>query len=303
MKCVALECGNLCYHQYRCDPSCYDYANGHICKHLHRVHSLHKSDCSGDISESHGENDPGDSYFPVDSPCQYNQCTPYHLPQNGGKLNSGLAKKSYQHYYSSMICPMYTGVKVQLQTTHSLLNKLQGFLTEDSEALHESLPHINSLLRNAVSSCEAALQIQTQDEETQPFMNKENVAAGKKMELQPRFSATSAGPGRKKKSTLWYAQWHDCTSICTRFSVCVCVCVCVLYSHSDLENRAKLVKLLTKEDDHTREEVSFRCNHYMDRYNHAFILKANSDGTEGPDVTHNEHTLLSNTTGNKVVGK
>ena len=25
---------------YKCDGTCYDYNNGHICKHIHRVHSL-----------------------------------------------------------------------------------------------------------------------------------------------------------------------------------------------------------------------------------------------------------------------
>ena len=25
---------------YKCDPKCYEYNNGHICKHIHRVHSL-----------------------------------------------------------------------------------------------------------------------------------------------------------------------------------------------------------------------------------------------------------------------
>ena len=25
---------------YTCDDRCHDYGNGHICKHIHRVHSL-----------------------------------------------------------------------------------------------------------------------------------------------------------------------------------------------------------------------------------------------------------------------
>ena len=28
---------------YKCDPSCYDYNNGHICKHVHKVHSVARS--------------------------------------------------------------------------------------------------------------------------------------------------------------------------------------------------------------------------------------------------------------------
>ena len=32
------KCCFLCYHMYKC--SCYDFSNGHLCKHVHRVHSL-----------------------------------------------------------------------------------------------------------------------------------------------------------------------------------------------------------------------------------------------------------------------
>ena len=28
---------------YKCDPCCYDYNNGHICKHIHRVHIIVQS--------------------------------------------------------------------------------------------------------------------------------------------------------------------------------------------------------------------------------------------------------------------
>ena len=35
LKCTKAECGCLCRHMYKCE--CYDYANGHICKHTHAV--------------------------------------------------------------------------------------------------------------------------------------------------------------------------------------------------------------------------------------------------------------------------
>ena len=38
--CTAPECQFLCHHMYKCDSQCYDFNNGHICKHIHRVHSL-----------------------------------------------------------------------------------------------------------------------------------------------------------------------------------------------------------------------------------------------------------------------
>lgn len=38
--CTATECNFLCIHMYKCDNKCYTFNNGHICKHIHRVHSL-----------------------------------------------------------------------------------------------------------------------------------------------------------------------------------------------------------------------------------------------------------------------
>ena len=38
--CTKSECLKLCLHMYSCDKACYDYNNGHICKHIHRVHSF-----------------------------------------------------------------------------------------------------------------------------------------------------------------------------------------------------------------------------------------------------------------------
>ena len=37
--CTRKECVFLCWHMYACDQACYDYHNGHVCKHIHRVHS------------------------------------------------------------------------------------------------------------------------------------------------------------------------------------------------------------------------------------------------------------------------
>lgn len=95
-----------------------------------------------------------------------------------------------------------TGTQAQLEITKSLLNKLQATLTDENYALNSVLPHVNSLLRSAASAFEAAIELK--ENSTLPFLNKETVAAGKKMELQPRFTATTSGPGRKnKKNTLW----------------------------------------------------------------------------------------------------
>ena len=36
IRCTKPECGYMCRHMYSCE--CYDFANGHICKHVHAVH-------------------------------------------------------------------------------------------------------------------------------------------------------------------------------------------------------------------------------------------------------------------------
>ena len=42
MICTAKECSCLCIHMYKCGNRCYNYNNGHICKHIHCVHSIQR---------------------------------------------------------------------------------------------------------------------------------------------------------------------------------------------------------------------------------------------------------------------
>lgn len=66
--CTQSECKELCYHMYTCDKHCYDNTNGHLCKHIHRAHSLwleasepnyqcHQSTCLGSGFESVSDTD------------------------------------------------------------------------------------------------------------------------------------------------------------------------------------------------------------------------------------------------------
>ena len=38
--CKESQCRFFFPHMYSCDNKCYDYNNGHVCKHIHRVHSM-----------------------------------------------------------------------------------------------------------------------------------------------------------------------------------------------------------------------------------------------------------------------
>ena len=49
IKCTNPECGFVCRHMYSCE--CYDYANGHICKHIHAV-CIHINAVSGNTRSS-----------------------------------------------------------------------------------------------------------------------------------------------------------------------------------------------------------------------------------------------------------
>ena len=49
--CTKAECNQLCIHMYTCDKACYDFNNGHICKHIHRVHSITQTRISTTTTE------------------------------------------------------------------------------------------------------------------------------------------------------------------------------------------------------------------------------------------------------------
>ena len=68
-------------------------------------------------------------------------------------------------------------------------------VTLDNTSVHPFLPHINSLLHNAVLACTSAMPTDTP---IQHFKS-ETIASNKKMEHQWRFLKTTKTPGRKKK--------------------------------------------------------------------------------------------------------
>ena len=65
--CTKQECGFLCYHMYKCASNCYDYNNGHICKHIHRVHSLRKCNSTSTTACGTASNEqPPSSEYSID---------------------------------------------------------------------------------------------------------------------------------------------------------------------------------------------------------------------------------------------
>ena len=73
------------------------------------------------------------------------------------------------------------------------MKELGEMVTFDNKPIHPILPHINSLLQNAILSCKVSL------EKYEGEFEKENIAPNQKLEHQWRFKQTSQPPGRKKK--------------------------------------------------------------------------------------------------------
>ena len=71
-------------------------------------------------------------------------------------------------------------------------------VTLDNTSVHSFLPHINSLLHNAVLTCTSAMSTDTHVEQ----FKSEKIAPNKKMEHQWRFLKTTKPPGRKKKGLI-----------------------------------------------------------------------------------------------------
>jgi len=67
------ECGFLCCHMYKCDEQCYDYGNGHICKHIHCVHQSFIFPADDDDKAYAGSKSSKDKYDikkpPICTPC------------------------------------------------------------------------------------------------------------------------------------------------------------------------------------------------------------------------------------------
>lgn len=108
----------------------------------------------------------------------------------------------------------FLGHDVQLRSAKALMAELDKELCENHELNAPYLSHINAYLQNAVLACRGATG---ETEEPPAFSNKKFVAAGKKSELQWRFSKSTGTPGRKRKgNTLQYV------SSC--YVLCICYC-------------------------------------------------------------------------------
>lgn len=80
------------------------------------------------------------------------------------------------------------------------MNQLEKSVTMENKEIHSYLPHINSLLHNAVLTCTA---VESSTSFTGDNFKSEQIAPNKKLEHQWRFKPTTAAPGRKKKGLIF----------------------------------------------------------------------------------------------------
>ena len=74
-------------------------------------------------------------------------------------------------------------------------------ISSGNSGLQHCLPHVNAILKKLVYTCDAASKMDTTGTITS-FEDKDNFAPGKKMDLQPRYAATSNTAGRKKRKNV-----------------------------------------------------------------------------------------------------
>ena len=89
---------------------------------------------------------------------------------------------------------------IQLKTFRSYMDQLEKAVTIENSAVHSYLPHINSLLHNAVLTCAA---VESTDSTPAESFNSEPIASNKNLEHQWRFKKTTEAPGRKKRGQIF----------------------------------------------------------------------------------------------------
>ncbi|XP_062604065.1 uncharacterized protein LOC134265856, partial [Saccostrea cucullata] len=162
-KCKNLPCINLCYHMYKC--SCADYHNGHICKHIHKIHSLSRS----------------------------------RVTQEDDCLENDL-QLSYPEPANSTAEPKRKSSSIQLQRIEGLLNEL-GDQVKHPQVKKYRLSTIIKSLESLISGNKACMSFQD-DIPAGELAATERIAGNANNILQPRFHATQKKKGRPRKAPL-----------------------------------------------------------------------------------------------------
>lgn len=186
--CAAPECQFLCPHMYTCDNICYDYNNGYLCKHIHRVHSL--------FFEVPQEQENSEYTKISDSvlDMELNFAESVFDPHKGRQL------AGYRDHCVTIFFIFSLDHTIQLTTFGSLMQELQQTVNPDNADVLPYLPHINALLLRTVTVCRVAEKSTSRE---QHLSAKDVIPPGKTIDLQWRFKQTAKTPGRKKNGLIF----------------------------------------------------------------------------------------------------
>ena len=220
VTCTAPECQFLCPHMYTCDKKCYDFNNGHICKHIHKVHSLvvkigRKLKGTQSLRQAqpqHKNQNPPltRKTWRIPTLWWFWDCvrrihfqsrerlvtiTYYSNSSNPPLIWTPLVSIVFQdiehsHLYS-------TDYTIQLNTFNCHLRELQAHVTSSNHSVLPVLSHVNALLHRAVFICKAAGKV-SPPTPGEALVKTEDIAPGKNSDHQWRFKKTAKSPGRKR---------------------------------------------------------------------------------------------------------
>lgn len=236
--CWESECLNLCRCMYNC--TCCDYANGHLCKHIHRVHSTWIQD--------HLQGNNSDDVILSDIIITNNLSTDLVLETSGeiqtereGNTKINLKNQSINIFNHIL------GIKSSCLT---LLDELRTEILRDD--VQPFLETVKIHLSNALSIAKTAAIQQSGSS----FQTKEIISPGEKFRRQPNFFRTCAKPGKRKApKTLTYI----IITVSKKF-----IMICIQCRYPDEAKRRKLLHNLESPEVVTLD--NYTTYHVIDTY-------------------------------------
>ncbi|XP_048735607.2 uncharacterized protein LOC125651055 [Ostrea edulis] len=167
MKCKKVPCIDLCRHLLTCN--CYDYLEGNICKHLHKVQSL--------LYRNTGR-------------CTLEDQTNIHNENITDKVISPPVKKRN-------ICDTSTSSKIQ--GIQEKLNKIMSQIKNSPRVQEYRLDNIVTALDHIISANDGCENLPNS---LKGFKRTEKISSNANNVLQPRFRSTAKNPGKKRRNPL-----------------------------------------------------------------------------------------------------
>lgn len=166
MKCKKVPCIDLCRHIFTCN--CYDYLEGNICKHLHKIQSL--------LNRNSGR------HTLQDQPSIHNENTT-------DKVISPPIKKRK--------CDISNSAKIQ--GIQERLNKIMSQIKNSPRVQEYRLDNIVTALDHIIASNDGCENL---PDSLKELKRTEKISSNANNVLQPRFRSTAKNPGKKRRNPL-----------------------------------------------------------------------------------------------------